>query len=134
MKRILRIIAVELAGLYLASQIAQGLVFQNQAEGFLITGMALGIAMYSIRPIINILLLPLTLATMGIFKIVGHALTLFIIDVALVQFEVVGFKFAGFTSQYFDLPALELSKGPLSYLAFSIVVSIVTALINWLRK
>jgi len=134
MKRILRIIAVELVGLYLADQIAQGLVFQNQTEGFLITGLALGVAMFSIRPIINILLLPLTLATMGIFKIIGHAITLFIVDVALVQFEVVGFKFAGFTSQYFDLPALELSKGPLSYLAFSIVISIITALVNWLRK
>ena len=134
MKRVLRIIAIELAGLYIATQIAGGLVFQNQAEGFIITGVALGIAMVLLKPIINILLLPLTLATMGAFRIVGHAITLFIVDVALTQFEVAGFHFAGISTNYFDLPAINLDKGPLAYLAFSIVIWFFTGFINWLRK
>jgi uncharacterized membrane protein YvlD (DUF360 family) len=134
MKRILRVILIELAALYIASQIAAGLVFQNQAEGFIVTGIALGIAMYSIRPIINILLLPLTLATLGIFKVVGHTITLFIVDVALTKFEVIGFHFAGFSSQYFDLPSVNLDRGPFAYLAFSIIIWLFTGLINWVRK
>jgi uncharacterized membrane protein YvlD (DUF360 family) len=134
MKKILRIILVELAGLYIAAQIATGLSFQNQAEGFLITGLALGIAMYSVKPIINLLLLPLTLATMGAFKIIGHAITLYIVDIALSQFEIVGFHFAGFTSEIFDLPAINFEKGPLAYLAFSLLIWFFTGLINWVRK
>lgn len=134
MKRILRVILIEFAGLYVASQIASGLVFRSGAEGFFITGIALGIAMYSIRPIIDILLLPLTLATLGAFKIIGHALTLFIVDVALDNFEVVGFNFSGFTSDYFELPDVSFEEGPFSYLAFSILIWLVTAVINWVRK
>lgn len=134
MKRILRVVAIELAGLYIATQIASGLVFQNQAEGFLVTGVALGLAMYSIRPLINILLLPFNLATLGFFKIIGHAITLFIVDVALTKFEVAGFHFAGLTSEYFDLPAIDFEKGPFSYLAFSILIWFATSVINWIRK
>lgn len=134
MKRILRIIIIEFAGLAVANQLAVGLTFQNAVEGVLITSVALGLAMHLIKPLINILLLPLTLATMGAFKIVGHAITLFVVDVALTQFEVTGFYFAGFTSQYFDIPPIMLDKGPFSYLAFSLVIWFVTGLINWLRK
>lgn len=134
MKRILRVVLVELAGLYIASQIARGLIFQNQAEGFVITGVVLGIAMYSVRPLINLLLLPLNLATLGLFRIVGHALTLFIVDVALSEFEVSGFHFAGLTSRVFDFPAIDFDKGVFAYLAFSILIWFFTGLINWVRK
>lgn len=127
-------ILVELAGLYIAAQIAQGLSFTNQAEGFIITGIVLGIAMYSVRPIINLLLLPLNLATLGLFRIAGHTITLFIVDVALTEFELTGFHFSGFTSTYFDLPAIDFDRGAWAYLAFSILIWFFTTLINWIRK
>ncbi|OGM32807.1 hypothetical protein A2803_05665 [Candidatus Woesebacteria bacterium RIFCSPHIGHO2_01_FULL_44_21] len=134
MKRILRVILVELAGLYIAAQVAGGLTFQNQAEGFIITGIVLGVAMFSVRPLINILLLPLNLATLGLFRIVGHTLTLFIVDVALSEFEVTGFHFSGFSTTFFDFPAIDFERGAWAYLAFSILIWFFTALINWIRK
>ena len=134
MKRILRIILIEVAGLYIASQIAQGLVFDQQPEAFFVTGVALGIAMTLIKPIINILLLPLTLATMGLLKVLGHTITLYIVDVALPQFHIEGFNFAGLTSQYFDVPSIVFPKGAVAYLAFSLLIWFITGVINWLRK
>lgn len=134
MKRILRIIVIELAALYMATQFASGLIFARGFEGLLITSIALGLAMHLLKPIINLLLLPINLATMGLFRIVAHAITIFIVDVALTQFEVSGFNFPGMTSEYFDLPSIVFEKGPLAYLAFAIVISSITGLINWLRK
>jgi uncharacterized membrane protein YvlD (DUF360 family) len=134
MKKILRIILIEFAGLAVANQLATGLTFQNSVEGVLVTSVALGVAMHLIKPLINILLLPLTMATMGLFRIVGHAITLFIVDVALNQFEVVGFHFVGFSSALFDIPAINFDKGPFAYLAFSLLIWFVTGLINWIRK
>lgn len=127
-------ILIELLGLYFASQLAQGLVFQNQLEGLLITSAALGVAMLVIKPVVNLLLLPLNLATLGLFKFLGHVITLFIVDLALTQFEIVGFHFAGFTSTYFDLPAIDFEKGPFAFLAFSLIIWVITGIINWLRK
>lgn len=134
MKRIIRIIAIEFAGLALANEIASGLRFEDQFQAVLITTLALGLAMNFIKPIINILLLPLNLATMGAFKIVGHALTLFIVDLLLPQFEVASFVFAGYKTELFEIPKLAFEKGPIPYLAFSILIWFVTTLINWLRK
>jgi uncharacterized membrane protein YvlD (DUF360 family) len=134
MKKILRIFAIELAGLYVASQIAGGLVFQNQAEGLVITAVGLGVAIYLVKPIINILLLPVNLATLGVFKFLAHTITLFVVDIALSQFEIVGFHFPGIASNLLDLPAINFEKGAVAYLAFSLIISLVTSAINWLRK
>lgn len=134
MKKIIRVFVIEFVGLYVANELASGLAFQDRPEAVLITALALGLAMHIIKPLVNILLLPLTIVTLGALKIVGHAITLFIVDVALEQFEVVGFNFPGVSSEYFDLPPIVFEKGPFAYLAFSIVIWFVTSIINWLRK
>lgn len=134
MKKLLRIVAIEFAGLAVANHLASGLVFQNAFEAVLVTTLALGLAMHLIRPIVNLLLLPLTLATMGVFKILGHAITLFIVDVALEQFEVAGFHFSGLATEFIEIPSVTFNKGPLAYFAFSLLIWFVTTIINWLRK
>ena len=130
MKKILSIFTVEVAGLYITTQIASGIVFENQIEGLIITGIALAIAMYFVKRIVNILLLPLNLVTLGLFKFLSHAVTIYIVDLAMTQFSVNGFHFAGFTSRFFDLPPIDFGAGALAYIAFSIVLSVITALIN----
>jgi len=134
MKIIVRIFVVEFFGLYLANSVAKGLVFQNELQGFIITAGALAVATRLIRPIINILLLPLTLATLGLLKFLSHTVTLYLVDVALNQFSVEYFDFPGLKSQYLDLPAVHFNHGVMAYLAFSILISFVTGFVNWLMK
>jgi len=125
---------IETAALFFASRIASGMFFANQFEGLLITGAALTVASHFIRPLVNILLLPLTLATLGLLKFLGGAITLFIVDISLPQFEVTGFHFAGFTNDYFSLPSVNLSHQIGGYLAFAFVISAISTLIHWVRK
>lgn len=133
MKRILRVLGVGILSLYLATQIASGLVFENYAVGVLVTGAALGLANFTIRPIVNLLLLPLNLATMGLFRFIANIITLYIVDLALPKFSVVSFNFSGLRSTYFDLPSLGYS-GFMAYLAFGILIAFISSLINWIRK
>jgi len=130
MKKIVRIFAVEVAGLYITSQIAQGLAFEYELEGLVITGIALAIAMYLVKPIVNVLLLPLNMVTLGLFKFLSHAVTIYIVDIALSQFQVQGFNFPGLVSRYLDLPAITFAEGPLAYVAFSVLLSVITALLG----
>lgn len=134
MKKLLRIFAIELIALYFANEIASGLTFQFQLEGFLITALALALASKLVRPIINILLLPLTLATMGVFKFLSHTVVLYLVDYGLQQFKVTGFHFPGLTSNYLDLPAINYDKGIMAYLAFSLLISIMTGAFHWISK
>jgi uncharacterized membrane protein YvlD (DUF360 family) len=134
MKTLLRIYMVELFGLYVANSIASGLEFQNQLPGFLVTAGALAVASIVVRPIINILILPITLATMGLLKFLGHAIMLYVVDLALNQFSVAYFNFPGLHSVYLDLPSIQFGHGVMAYIAFSFVISFVTGSVNWLIK
>jgi uncharacterized membrane protein YvlD (DUF360 family) len=129
MKKIVRIFSREVVALYVCTQIASGIVFENYLTGLLITGVALAIATYVVKPIVNMLLLPINLATLGLFKFLSHAITLFIVDVALTQFAVTGFHFGGLHAQFLDLPAVNFGGGPLAYIAYSLVLMVITSLL-----
>lgn len=133
MKTILRTIGIGILSIYLATQIAKGLTFTNYTEGVLLTGAAFGLAQFTLKPIIKLFLLPLTLATMGLFGFLANVITLYIIDLALPQFSITGFHFAGFSSTYFDLPKVEY-EGFGAFFAFAIMISIISSLIHWVRK
>jgi len=134
MKAIPRLFIFEFIGLYFAIEIAQGMQFQDGIFGVILTSLALALAMRLLKPILNILLLPLNLATLGLFKFLTHAVTLFIVDVALTQFSVEFFNFSGLTSQYLDLPAVHFDQGVMTYIAFSFLISLITTLIHWVVK
>lgn len=134
MKKLLRIYAIELWALYVADQVAGGLVFQERLTGMIVTAGAMALASLVVRPIINILILPLSLATLGLLKFLSHAVMLYLVDFALVQFKVEGFYFAGLKSPYLDLPAVNYDNGVMAYIAFSLIIATVAGLVHWLTK
>ena len=130
MKKIVRIFSREVVALFICTQIAQGIIFSNYLEGLIITGIALAIASFVVKPVVNLLLLPINLATLGLFKFFSHAITLFIVDLALTDFSITGFHFAGLTSRFLDLPAITFQSGPLAYVAYSVILMVLTGLLG----
>ena len=124
----------EVIALYLAFRIASGLEFADFIEGILITGLALAVATYLVKPIINILILPLSLATLGLFRFVAHAIMLFIVDLALPQFSVSGFHFVGAATQFGNIPPINFGAGPLAYIGFSVVIATLSTTLHWIAK
>ncbi len=134
MKRILRSFLIEIGTLYLITQFTSGLQFANGVESLAIAGVALTIATFIVRPVINILLLPINLITFGLFKWISQAITLYIVDLALPQFNVGLFGFSGFSSEWVFIPSLQAPNIVLSYIAFSLLLSIIGGVIYWLAK
>lgn len=132
MKRILRIFIVESVALYLISQMTDGLNFQNGTQGLLVTAFALGIASLLVKPVINLFLLPLNLLTFGLFRFLTNTITIFIVDLVTQEFLITSFTLKGFKSELLVIPQLSLPSGPLSYIAFSLLISLVTGVIYWL--
>jgi uncharacterized membrane protein YvlD (DUF360 family) len=131
-KKILRNFVIEATALYLASQAAQGLFFEKGFQSLVITGFVLAAASFLIRPVLNILLLPINMVTFNFFRWANHTITLFLVDLALKQFSIMQFNYPGFKSEYFDLPPLFFEQGVAAYLAFSILISIIAGTIYWL--
>lgn len=132
MKKLLRTFVIETVILYLISLVAKGLVFEEGLKSLVVTGAALTLGTYFIKPVISLLILPLNLITFGLFKWVAHAIMLFLVDLVLTDFTVVYFEFAGFSSNWATLPPLILPHGLLAYAAFSFLISFTTSLIYWL--
>jgi len=134
MKKILRIIVFELIVLYIVSQVASGMVFKNGIQSFLIAGAALAGATFVIKPIINLILLPVNMITFNLFRWVSHAIVLFLVDLVLDEFEVAGFGFAGVVIGSFKIDPITIQKGILPYIVFAFIIAIVIGFLQWIRK
>ncbi len=134
MRKLAKIYFIELFSLYIINQYVSGMVFNDQTMGILLTSLALSIASILIKPVVNILILPLTLATLGLFRFLSHAITLYIVDLALEEFTISNFYFPGFSSTYFELPQVSFSSSIAAYVAFSILLSLIGGVVHWITK
>ena len=132
MKRILRVFIVESIVLFFVSQITTGLIFKNGTSSLLYTAAFLALASLFVKPVVNLLLLPLNLLTFGVFRFLTNAITLFLVDLVLSQFTVNSFFFKGYHGNLFVIPSIGLPAGALSYLAFSFMLSFTSSIIYWL--
>jgi|GWRWMinimDraft_11_1066019.scaffolds.fasta_scaffold39803_1 putative membrane protein len=82
--------AIAALGLWVASEILDGLVFESTAK-LIVAGLMLGVVNAFVRPLAFILTLPLTVLTLGFFLLVLNAGM-----VALVAWIVPGFEISGF--------------------------------------
>ena len=77
-------------GLWVASEILDGLIFESPAK-LIVAALMLGVVNAFVRPLAFILTLPLTVLTLGLFLLVLNAGM-----VALVAWIVPGFEISGF--------------------------------------
>jgi putative membrane protein len=82
--------AIAALGLWVASEILDGLVFESTAK-LIVSALILGVVNAFVRPLAFILTLPLTVLTLGLFLLVLNAGM-----VALVAWIVPGFEISGF--------------------------------------
>lgn len=133
MKSILKHFIIDTISLYLISLVVSGIVFEKGIETLLLTGFVLMLTTLIVRPIINLLLLPLNLITFGLFKWVTYAITLYLVTIIVPGFKLLDFVFNGFHSVWFVIPAISLS-GPFAFIAFSFLISFVASLVYWIFK
>lgn len=133
MRTLFKHFVIETISLYFVSQIAVGIVFEFGTTTLLFAGLALMILSAVIKPVINILLLPLNLVTFGIFKWIGVVIILYLVTLVVPGFEVHDFQFLGLNSYWLDIPAITI-VGFYSYIAFSFLISIISSIIGWIFK
>lgn len=133
MKSILKHFIIDTVTLYVVSEWVDGIMFAKGTETLLITGAVLAAATLTIRPMINILILPLNLVTFGLFKWVAYAITLYLVTLVVPGFKILDFSFAGYNSYWFVIPPIFLA-GMLAFIAFSFLISFISSVIYWIFK
>ena len=134
MKALIRSFIVETIVLYLVAQVTVGLNFSNGLNGILIAGIALTLASFLVKPIVNILLLPINLVTFGLFKWLANAVTLYLVDLVVSDFWITNFSFAGSTNEWFTIPAFQTPNVLVAYIVFSFIIFFTSSIIYWFIK
>ena len=119
--------------IYLVSIAISGMVFADGVNTIILTGTALAVTSLIIKPVINILLLPLNLVTFGFFRWVGYAVALYIVTLLVPGFKIAGFAFNGLSTYWISIPAVSL-QGILAFVAFSFALALTSSVIGWLLK
>jgi len=133
MKRIIRNYVLNTVSLYMVSMLTEGIVLEKGIESLLLAGVGITFVFLLVRPIINLLLLPLNLITFGLFRWVSSAIALYLVTLIVPGVKISRFFFAGFSTQWFDIPTIALG-GMLAYIAFSFIITLIVSCLAWLTK
>lgn len=133
MRTIIKHFIIDTISLFLISQAVSGMVFENGLYTLALTGAVLMLTTMIVKPILNILLLPLNLVTFGLFKWVAYAITFYLVTLIVPGFKLLDFAFKGYSSNLFSIPAISLT-GILAFLAFAFLISFVSSLMYWIFK
>lgn len=130
-KGILRTYIVATLSLFLTSIVFSGLIIDGGLGGFLVAGLLLAAGILIIKPILNIITLPLNVVTFGLFSIITNMLILYLVDVLfpplqIVPFTVPQFSFLGITVASFYASTF------LSYLIISATIYAIQKALFWL--
>lgn len=131
MKFILRQYTACLISLFIASHIFTGLRVSGSMLDFLYAAGILVVGFLFIKPIINIITLPLAILTLGLFSTIGTIFVMFILtkidpNIVISEFFFKGFALFGYTIPSFKANLL------LSYVLISVTIQLVYKIMLYL--
>jgi putative membrane protein len=131
MRKIIINILATAASFYVASYFLEGVQLDNTWSAYLITSLVFVIFNYILTPIIKLLLLPINLLTLGLFRWLTNVLVLYIFDLLYDGLRISSFTHPGITSSIISIPSGHLGIFWVLVLA-SLLMSLTYSLINGL--
>lgn len=133
MKSLIRSFLINALSLWSVSQIATGIAFLRGYETLALAAVVLATFNLLVKPLINILLLPINILTLGTLRWLVNVFTLFLVTLIVPDFKISGFHFVGFSYQGIVVPSVDLGTVG-AFVAFSLLLSFISGFLFWLTK
>lgn len=119
--------------LYFISQILSGVTIYGGLPTYIIGGLALTLLFLIVKPVLNILALPLNLVTLGMFSfftnvVIFYLLTVFVMDIRITAFTFQGYSYAGFVVPKIYFNVL------FAFIVTAFLQSVIVSFLEWLIK
>lgn len=131
MKGLLRSVAINLLTLYLTSLIFVGFSITLSLPTLLTGAVMLTLINKVVKPLIKLLLLPINLVTLGLFRWAISVITLIILEALVEGISINSFQFSGLEYNGFVVPPFTISLIA-SYILTSILLRAISSSIRWL--
>ena len=133
MKTLLRNVIIYCLALYLLSVIIGGVEIVGGLPTYIIGGFVLMILQVVLKPILNILTLPLNLVTLGLFSIITSGILLYLLTVLVPRIIIQAYDSPGFSIAGFIIPQMHLNSLA-TLLLSAVVLSSIIWFITWLTN
>ncbi len=134
LRLLLRSIAINLASIYIVIQILSGvIVYVGGYKTLLMAAVAISLVNLLVRPIINLLLLPIHLVTLGVFRWVANLVTLYVVTLLVPNLQIHSFISPGLNLRYLILPSMNFSAFG-AFLVSTVILTITFHFIYWLLQ
>lgn len=132
-KKYLKLFLINSASIWLIAQLAAGIILKEGLQTLVTAGLVLTLVNLGVKPLINLLLLPINLITLGTFRWLVNVLVLWLVTAIVPQFQINAFAFSGFNWQGFIIPSLMLGKF-WAFVLISFLISLATGFLLWLTE
>ncbi len=131
MKSLIRSLVITAIGIYLVTLLIPGIKVSGGWQSYAWAGAALTILNATVKPLANLLLLPINLLTLGMFRWLVNVFILWLVPAFVKEVVITPFAFAGYSAGGFTAPAMNLSVF-WTAAAGAFILSIVTGVMEWL--
>lgn len=107
-KLIVKVLATA-ASFYLTTYFLTGFQIENTWSAYLVGSLVFVIFNFVLSPIIKLLLLPINLLTLGLFRWLTNVLVLYLFDLVYDGIRISSFNYPGLTSSLISLPSGHLN-------------------------
>lgn len=133
MKSILRGTLKNALSLYFVTLILPGVKVEGGLETYIVAGLIFIFLYKFLKPLLNIISLPLNIVTLGFFSFLINVLLFYIVTAIIPGISVSPFRLNGISFAGFVIPTLEFNSF-LAYAAAAFAHSVLASFITWLRK
>jgi len=122
-----------MASFYATQYLINGFHIEPSIQAYLLSAIIFLLFNLLVAPIIKLLLLPINLLTLGIFRWLTQVIVIYLFDLFYVGVTISSYYFGGFRTGLFELPATQLSFFWVlvaSALVMSITYNLILALFN----
>ena len=133
MKSFLRGIVVNIITLFSITQTIGGIDYSGKFLVIVWASVYLSIFNLIIKPLLNLLLMPINLLTLGASRWIINVFVLFLVTLFLSEFKIVGISFPGFSFAGFIIPKINLTFF-WSLILISFIIEAFSSFVSWVLK
>ncbi|MGA2968142.1 MAG: phage holin family protein [Candidatus Levyibacteriota bacterium] len=133
MKGFIRNVLFNAFAIFLISQVVSGVKVTGGLPTYLFGGVALTILLIFLKPVLNILSLPLNIITLGLFSFVTNIIIFYLLTVIVPGISITAFTFSGLSYSGFVIPSFYFNI-IFAFLIVSFLQSITVSFLTWLVK
>ncbi len=119
--------------IFLLTQVMSGVKVTGGLPTYIFGGLALTILLLFIKPILNILSLPLNIITFGLFSFVTNIIIFYLLTVIVPGISITAFTFPGISYSGFVVPSIYFNT-IFAFLMVSFLQSLIVSFLTWLIK